>query len=540
MARLFVCLALALNFVAVEAAQPVEVWKTGASQARLVEPAISGPMAHIVAHTIDTFTTEKFGWALPVSSSDDRSRFTIAAGNAGNNPLIKKLAGQGLDAGVDELGDDGFRIVTYEKDSRRYLLLLARTPVGLKYACQELVFFHMPATKDSASVDWPMNIHRKPQFGYRGIYMLPCWAQHDSVAHWRRVLEFNSELTCNRNYFWLDGFPLLPQYGGEYAGTGLANPDNVRSLVELCKRNGMKFFIGGGWDTWQQRKRFQGDLAKSVHYYLDLLKLLPGAEGIYLEPVGEGSERTDPGESLKSVAAMRQLAETIWRDRPDFEFAVAAGKFNPKEYLDALDAIDRKRMYWTWGWGDPLRDNALREHPLVLRWHTVVKMSDWHGSTDAPRHDETALPGFYTSYDPGMGFGNTWNGRGYGVGTGISGPREFDPYTIPYFAHEYWFRERAWDVHETWEQFAPRLARRLFDADMPKESIDHYLALQRMCKTPRQASDEFLAPIAAFTTRFAHFGTPRNQDTIHRMQEAIAGFRKVRSQPETKKHGAPA
>jgi hypothetical protein len=86
----------------------------------------------------------------------------------------------------------------------------------------------------------------------------------------------------------------------------------------------------------------------------------------------------------------------------------------------------------------------------------------------------------------------------------------------------------------------PRLARRLFDADMPKESIDHYLALQRICKTPRQASDELLAPIEAFTTRFAHFGTPRNRDTIRRMQEAIAGFRKVRSVPETKKHGAPA
>jgi hypothetical protein len=126
------------------------------------------------------------------------------------------------------------------------------------------------------------------------------------------------------------------------------------------------------------------------------------------------------------------------------------------------------------------------------------------------------------------------------VGTGIAGPREFDPYTIPYFAHEYWFRERAWEVNETWEQFTPRLARRLFDADMPKEAIDHYLALQRMCKTPRQATDEFLAPVEQFARQFAHSGTPRNQDTMRRMQEAIAGFRKVRSSPEMKKHGAPA
>src|SRR6185312_4728890 len=112
------------------------------------------------------------------------------------------------------------------------------------------------------------------------------------------------------------------------------------SLIALSRQEGMKFLIGGGWDTWQQRDRFHGDLSKSVHYYLDLLRLLPDAEGIYLEPVGEGSARTDTRESLRSVAALRTLAETIWRTRPQFEFAVAAGKFNPKAYLEALDAID--------------------------------------------------------------------------------------------------------------------------------------------------------------------------------------------------------
>jgi hypothetical protein len=61
-----------------------------------------------------------------------------------------------------------------------------------------------------------------------------------------------------------------------------------------------------------------------------------------------------------------------------------------------------------------------------------------------------------------------------------------------------------------------------------------------MCKTPRQASDKFLAPIEQFAMRFAGTGTPRNQDTIRRMQEAITGFRQVRSLPEKKKHGAPA
>ena len=76
--------------------------------------------------------------------------------------------------------------------------------------------------------------------------------------------------------------------------------------------------------------------------------------------------------------------------------------------------------------------------------------------------------------------------------------------------------------------FAPVWRRRLFDADMPPEAIEDYLALQEMCHTPAKASEAFLAPIERFTTQFAQFGTPRNQDTIRRMQEAIAGFRKVR------------
>jgi hypothetical protein len=515
-------------------AQPAVVWKQ-AAQAELIVPDLAGPTAHIVENTINQYTGDKFGWKLPVSRAPGPKKLSIVAGSATNNPLIAKLGREGVDIRTEDLGEEGFRIVTYQKKSQQYVVLLAQTPAGLKFAAQELVFFHMPATKDLVSVDWPMDLRKKPQFAYRGIYMLPCWAQHDSVEHWRRVLRFNSELTCNRNYFWLDGFPLLPQYGGEYTGTDLAQPSNVRSLIELSQQLGVKFLIGGGWDTWHQRKLFGNDVMRSVQYYLDLFHLLPGSAGIYLEPVGEGSERTDPAESLKSVAAIRKLAETIWRERPDFEFAVAAGKFNPKVYLDALDAIDRKRIYWTWGWGDPTRDHALAEHPLVLRWHTIVKMSEWHGSNDAPRPDEIPLPGFYTSYDPGMGFGNTWNGRGYGVGTGISAPREFDPYTIPYFAHEYWFRERAWDVHATREQFSSRLARRLFDADMPADAIVHYLALQEMCHTPKNATDEFLIPIERFTTQFAQFGTPRNQDTIRRMQEAIAGFRKVRFEPEKKK-----
>jgi len=55
------------------------------------------------------------------------------------------------------------------------------------------------------------------------VYILPCWSAYDSLENWKRVLRFHSELTINRNWFWLAGFPLLEQYGGEYKNSDLAN-----------------------------------------------------------------------------------------------------------------------------------------------------------------------------------------------------------------------------------------------------------------------------------------------------------------------------
>ena len=67
------------------------------------------------------------------------------------------------------------------------------------------------------------------------------------------------------------------------------------------------------------------------------------------------------------------------------------------------------------------------------------------------------------------------------------------------------------------------------------DSIEHYLALQEMCRTPRQATEEFLMPIERFVDDHEGSGTARNRDTLRRMREAISGFREVRPLPDKKK-----
>ena len=140
-----------------------------------------------------------------------------------------------------------------------------------------------------AEIDWPINVVMKPAWAYRGVYILPCWAAYDSLESWQRVLRFHSELTINRNWFWLDGFPVAG-HPGEYAGTALASESNVQSLIDLCNDEQMKFLIGGGWFTWHHRKAVNQDYAKGRDYYLDYLRTFKNFHGFYFEPTGEGKE----------------------------------------------------------------------------------------------------------------------------------------------------------------------------------------------------------------------------------------------------------
>ena len=154
------------------------------------------------------------------------------------------------------------------------------------------------------------------------------------------------------------------------------------------------------------------------------------ADGIYLEPTGEGTE-ADGDVWRKHVDALARLLKEIYRKRPEFEVGVAIGRFNSSDYRRAIHELAPEEMHWFWAWGDPLEDKALAE----------------------------------------------------------------------------------------------RLSRRLFDADMPAESIDVYLELAALCPKPQRADREAVARIEAFVRRHADQGTLRNRDTLRRMQEAIDGVK---------------
>jgi hypothetical protein len=528
------CIALVLLGLLCPVASGQEtIWSEQGPRIQLLAPSITGPTQNIVANTLNSYFSSAFGWKIPMADRLSPSAINLVVGNEANNDTLKSLAAGGLDLGTEELGDEGFRILSHKADGNRMLIVAANTPAGLKHGCQELMYFRIGADSKRVSVDWPLDVAMKPQIAYRGIYMLPIWSAYDSLESWKRVLRFNSELTLNRNWFWLDGFPVAghpaSSHGTDYhfERTVLASDENVQSLIDLVNSEAMKFYIGGGWLSWHHWEVVGQDREKAREYYFDYLRAFKGVSGFYFEPTGEGKERADwlPGDSLQ-----RMIGDLLQKD-PEFEVAVAIGSFNNPDYLELMSQLDPQRAFWWWCWGDPHKDKAFERYPSVVGWHTTVQMSAFHGTTAPPSPADLKLAGVSTSYDPGMGYGNPWNGW---AKMGVYEPRNFDPHTMPYFSHQYEFRERCWNVEQTDEQFAARLARRLFDADMPSEAIDHYLKLAEFCPNPLAAEPAAVEGIAAFVSEHAGHGTPRNQDTLARMQEAVDGIRRTKAEAPAK------
>jgi hypothetical protein len=520
-------LALIMESPAADDSGRWQLWKDGKPNGSWVGPATDERAGRLARATLSGFLNEFHKVELPASRNADGAGTWLVAGTPENNPALAALVSAGLRLTTRELGDEGFQLLTHEDAKSKFVILHGKTPRALKHACQELVFYQLFATNSEGWIDAPLDVVMRPEVAYRGIYMLPCWSAYDSLESWQRVLRFNSELTLNRVWFWLDGFPLAG-HTGEYSLSDLADAAKVQRLIDLVDGEDMKFYIGGGWFNWHHEKAVGKNYAKGIAYYLDYFRAFTDFHGFYIEPTGEGSEIKD---WRPEGDAMRELVRTVLRERPDFEFATAIGKFNNADYLKLMAELDPKRVSWWWCWGDPLRDKALDLYPSVLRWHVNMRMADYHGSLEPPGPSERALSGVVTSYDPGQGFGNRWNGWGK---LGVDQPRNFHPHTLPYFAQQYFFRERCWNLNLTEAGFLVRLQRRLFDADAPADAARRYRQLSQFAfesvfrKSP--AADQ-LAELQRFGSELnKRTWTPKMTDTIGRMDEALEQLRKLAEQ----------
>lgn len=531
-ARMTVSIALAIALGGtVSANTGMDIWRDGETRCRLVLPTGDDRGASLARSTLTDYARQLGNIELEPASDASRPGNYIVIGRPETNPLMSKLVSRGATLTNFDLGEEGFQLLTHQDANSRYVLVHGRTPRAIKHACQELMYYRTSATTTRVAIDWPLDVVMKPAIGYRGIYILPCWSAYDSLDSWKRMLRFNSELTINRNWFWLGGFPVAG-HTGEYGGTALADEKNVQALIDLSNSEEMAFLIGDGWFTFHHRKAVGDDYAKGRDYFLAYLRTFKNIRGLYLEPTGEGKET---GNWRPECDALRDLIRTVLKDRPEMEIALAIGKFNNNEYLKLMSELDSKRVHWWWCWGDPYRDKAFDFYPTILRWHTIVRMSNFHGSNDPPLPSEATLAGVVTSYDPGQGFGNPWNGW---AKLGVTEPRNFDPYEIPYFGHEYHYRERCWDLRLSDADFVKRLHRRLFDADAPRDAGEQYWRLTQITmKTGKDfvPSPEQLAPIKAFVEGFqARKHTPRTTDTIKRMEFALGQLGRLARTPDKK------
>ncbi len=516
---------------AARAAEATPLWKDGEARCRLILPAGDEHAARLVRATVSYHLQRSFGFELPVAPDIGTPGNYLIVGRPAGHPVIEKLVAGGLKLADDDLGDEGFRILTHRVGPSRCILVCGRTARALKHGCQELLFYRLAARAGGVDVDWPLDVVMRPAFAYRGVYMLPCWSAHDSFASWVRVLRFHSELTINRNWFWLDGFPVAG-HTGEYAGTDLADEKNVQALIDLCNDEGMKFLIGGGWFNWHHEKAVGKDYARGRDYYLAYLKAFRGFHGFYIEPTGEGAEIKN---WRPECDMLRELIHAVLKQHPDHEFAIAIGKFNNAEYLKLMAQLDPRRVFWWWCWGDPIRDKALDLYPSVLRWHIISRMQEYHGSMAAPEPRERPLTGVTTSYDPGQGYGNPWDGWGK---LGYDKPRDFDPYKVPFFGHQYFYRERCWNLDLSEEAFVARLHRRLFDADAPAEAGERYWRLTQMtlqCNLGTRPTPASLKPIREFLDGLrGRTCTPRMADALARMEAAAGQLQRIAEGAGTK------
>lgn len=518
------------------------LWENGKARCRLVPPEGDRLGRSTLAHFLGRF----YGIELPVARDVNEPGTYLLLGTPENNPSLARLVRDGLTLTRQDFGDEGFQLRTFEKGPSRYVIVYGKTPRALKHGCQELVFYRMPASAESGSVDWPLDVVRKPEFAYRSTYMLPCWSYLDTMASWERALRFNSELALNRTWFWLDGFKIAGHKGAgrvpapydttyDTTASPLSDERNVQKLIDLARDEGMKFYVGGSWLGWWHHGVEVGlDPERGKQYYRDFLKTFRNVAGFFFEPRGEpDGTKVDEGRNpIAEARALQEFVRDALRERPELEFAVSIGSYNSDAYLKfmAEGNPDPGRVYWWWCWGDPVRDRkekGVDRFPQVVTWHHAMRAdaARTHGSRLPPEPRHRGLAGVATTQEASSGWGNFWD-KATGIWPKLDGPLDLDPYSMAYFYLQYYFRERCWDLDLSDAGFAALLRRRLFDAGAPADAGERYAELSRLVLRvydggARPGAAE-LAPIRTLLDRLrARALTPRAKDTLSRMEDAL-------------------
>jgi len=88
-----------------------------------------------VTSTINGYLKQFYGWEFPLSQDAAQPGTYVVVGSPKNNAVLRRLVAAGLELSTAELGEEGFTILTYERDDRRFLIVSAETPAGLKHGC---------------------------------------------------------------------------------------------------------------------------------------------------------------------------------------------------------------------------------------------------------------------------------------------------------------------------------------------------------------------------------------------------------------------
>ena len=194
------------------------------------------------ARDLGDYLTEITGKAVTVSSSLDaggRSKSVIVVG--------EKLArAMGTDVGtVNDLGDTGFAIWSFEKSGAKIVVVAGRHPQGTNSGIATLMQ-RIRTEGNSPYLDGPLNVCSKPSFAVRGIhlngwplrypYAFRAWKEQD----WKRFVDIAWAQRVNLFYLW----PFMEILPVPLSTEDEAYLQEVRRVVDYAQnQRGMEVWI---------------------------------------------------------------------------------------------------------------------------------------------------------------------------------------------------------------------------------------------------------------------------------------------------------